>query len=142
MTQKFDRLNDTVEEMRGQIFELRQENDQLKKDIAACKKEETELVRIASEAKERSALADRKVNDLEQYTRRNNIRVFGIVEEGRETREKCENSVLSILHDKLGLRDITHQDIEAAHRVGDSVDGEGMSLGPDADEETVFDTAL
>ncbi|KAK7465215.1 hypothetical protein BaRGS_00037619 [Batillaria attramentaria] len=38
------------------------ENDQLKKDIAVCEKTKTELTRIASEAKQHSALAGRNVN--------------------------------------------------------------------------------
>ncbi|KAK7452789.1 hypothetical protein BaRGS_00039721 [Batillaria attramentaria] len=48
--------------MRGHIFELRRENDQLKKDIAACEKTKTELTRTASEAKQRSVLAGLNVN--------------------------------------------------------------------------------
>ena len=118
MDKKIDQLDKEVEEMNGKMFELCQENNQLKKEIASLKKREESLSRIASEAKHQASLADRRVNELEQYTRRNNVRVFGVPEEDKETADQCEAKVLKIFHDKLGLRNITSQDMEATHRVG------------------------
>lgn len=118
MDQKLDQLDRKMEEMSGKIFELYEENDQLKKEIVALKKREESLERVASEAKHQASLADRRVNELEQYTRRNNIRVFGVPDEDKETADQCEKKVLKIFHDKLGLRDVTSQDLEATHRVG------------------------
>ena len=55
-----------------------------------------------------------KISEIEDRSRRNNIRVDGVTEEKGETWEDCENKVLEILRDKLDIVDMT---IERAHRV-------------------------
>ena len=55
-----------------------------------------------------------KISEMEDRSRRNNIRVDGVTEEKGETWEDCENKVLEILRDKLEIEDVT---IEHAHRV-------------------------
>jgi len=51
-------------------------------------------------------------NDAEQYGRRNNLRFRGLV---LKSGDDCRQVVTSFLYDKLGLRDVTPNDIEAAH---------------------------
>ena len=56
-----------------------------------------------------------KINDLEQYTRRNSIRIHGMSERGRgRYRENTNRIVADFLYNDLGLE----PDIEIAHRVG------------------------
>ena len=54
------------------------------------------------------------ISEMEDRSRRNNIRVDGVTEEKGETWRDCENKVLEILRDKLEIGDVT---IELAHRV-------------------------
>lgn len=115
---QISQLTETVDQMSGEISELRRENDELKRDLEIAKETAENLQREVSEAKFQAALADRKVNDLEQYGRRNNVRVFGILEDGGETSADCERKVLKLFNVKLGLSHIGSRDIEAAHRVG------------------------
>nr|KAG5693659.1 hypothetical protein BaRGS_017389 [Batillaria attramentaria] len=104
--------------MKGVLFELRQENDSLKQQLAECKSEVLEMKRIAEEAKA-VANATRKSNEeLEQYGRRNNVRMYGVAEPDDETPEACEAKVLKIISEKLGLTNIRPQDIDAVHRLG------------------------
>ncbi|KAK9752216.1 hypothetical protein QE152_g4371 [Popillia japonica] len=54
------------------------------------------------------------MDSLEQYTRRNNIRIFGLIE---EPNENLETKVLALCRDELGV-DIELKDIDRVHRLG------------------------
>ena len=55
-----------------------------------------------------------KILEMEDRSRRNNIRVDTVTEEKGDTWEECEEKVLEILRDKLEIEDVT---IEGGHRV-------------------------
>ncbi|KAI8486990.1 hypothetical protein Bbelb_352500 [Branchiostoma belcheri] len=57
------------------------------------------------------------INALEQYTRRNSLRIRGIPEVNKETGEMCVHKVVNFCRVKLGL-DLQPQCIDRAHRVG------------------------
>lgn len=118
MTVSINEMRLSQERLSSDMFELKQENDTLKKDIAECKKREDELKREVSEAKYLAKTAHKYYCDLEQYGRRNNVRVFGIPESGQETIAQCESKVIRILNNKMGLRHLNSEHIEVAHRVG------------------------
>lgn len=74
---------------------------------------------------ERLLVVDHKIDRLEQYTRRNNLRLFG-VEESRG--ENTDVIVLSILKSTLGV-DISINDLERTHRIGNRSDtGKGRAI--------------
>nr|KAG5685717.1 hypothetical protein BaRGS_010289 [Batillaria attramentaria] len=87
---KLHSVGKEVEEIRGVLFELRRENDSLKTELAKCKEEATEQRRMAEEAKYEAALARERAEDLEQYGRRNNVRIIGVPETDKETVEQCQ----------------------------------------------------
>ena len=62
------------------------------------------------------SLADirNKLSELEDRSRRNNIRIDGIAEEPGETWEECERKVHRLLSEELDINDVV---IERAHRV-------------------------
>ena len=55
-----------------------------------------------------------KLTELEDRSRRNNIRIDGIAEEPGETWEECERKVHRLLSEELDINDVV---IERAHRV-------------------------
>lgn len=55
-----------------------------------------------------------KCDDLEQYGRRNNVRISGIVE---DENEDIEEVVMNDISDRLGV-EVTSADIDRCHRVG------------------------
>ncbi|KAI8506020.1 hypothetical protein Bbelb_163730 [Branchiostoma belcheri] len=57
------------------------------------------------------------INSLEQYTRRNSLRIRGIPEVEGERSEFCIQKVVNFCRIKLGI-DIPQQSIDRAHRVG------------------------
>ena len=56
--------------------------------------------------------------DLEDKSRRNNLRILGIKEDPRESWEECENKLYDLLEDKLEV-DTSNITIERAHHVGE-----------------------
>ena len=66
---------------------------------------------------ERNCLVNRYENDsLEQYTRRDNLRIFGLEEEEDENENILEAKVIEVAND-MGVN-ITQSDISIAHRLG------------------------
>ena len=62
------------------------------------------------------AIVRRKCNENEQYSRRANIRIFGIPE---DKGEDCMKKILAFLNEQLGLT-FKESDIDRVHRVGRS----------------------
>ena len=58
-----------------------------------------------------------KIRDLEDRSRRNNLRIDGVAESLNETWETTEKKVMDVFENKLGLRNII---IERAHRAAAS----------------------
>ena len=111
-----------VEILESEIFDKANEQIVLKKEIQDCKiknnelKEENKNIKIEIDKE----IATRKdhINNLEQYGRRNNIRVSGLdfdnkFESARETTE----GIVSIINEKMKL-DLSCYDIDIAHRLG------------------------
>ena len=56
-----------------------------------------------------------KLVELEDHSRRNNIRIDGIKEHSKESWEECERRVHSMLKERLGIENV---EIEREHRAG------------------------
>jgi len=56
------------------------------------------------------------INDLEQYGRRQNLEIPGILMSDNENNAETENKVLTVL--KKIDENISHDDIDIAHRLG------------------------
>ena len=69
-----------VEKLCGDIFALQQDNDRLKKEIAEAKKRKENLISDLHEAKNLAQLADTKVNNLAFFSRRNNLRIWVVLQ--------------------------------------------------------------
>uniref|UniRef100_A0A8D9E972 Zinc finger DNA binding protein n=1 Tax=Cacopsylla melanoneura TaxID=428564 RepID=A0A8D9E972_9HEMI len=101
LTTVFDiRFNKLKAEFDRQFAELNQK-------LTEERKEKDGIKRELEQVKERN-------NKLEQYTRRNNLRIFGLKEENKED---VEIKVLKVLNEKLNIP-INKDDIEACHRTG------------------------
>ena len=64
-------------------------------------------------------LFEAKLDDLEQYSRRNSVRISGITE--NEKGEDIENNITSVLDDMKMSTKITLKDINRVHRIGPRV---------------------
>ena len=104
------RLMDRIEKMEGRIFELEQEKDSLKADARKIRDENCVLKQQLQSLKLDS---EKKHNESEQYSRRWNLRLFGIKE---STSEDCVAKSLKLFNDKVGVK-TKDEDIQVAHRV-------------------------
>ena len=110
LTKKFDEKLSRVE---GELFSLHQENDSLRAELGAIR---SEIKKMSEDLVIMRAENDgcRKENEeLDMYSRRNSIRVFGIREKDKES---CEQQVIGLCKTKLGIN-FAESDIDRAHRI-------------------------
>ncbi|KAK7473444.1 hypothetical protein BaRGS_00035320 [Batillaria attramentaria] len=115
---RLNRMCDEMDDIRGRMYQVEQENTSLKEELAQCRKEMEDAKRVADEAKYEAGVARAQAGDLEQYGRRYNVRVFGVKEDDDETVQQCEEKVLRIINEKLELKGIKSADVDAIHRLG------------------------
>lgn len=96
-----------VEALTDSLREAKEEINQLKSQVSSLK---SDLVQLELRATNRS-------DDLEQYTRRNNLRVFGIPEVAGED---TDAAVAKVFKEKMNI-DIPIEKIERSHRVGKKI---------------------
>jgi CII-binding regulator of phage lambda lysogenization HflD len=122
--------------LEGKLFEKEKENDNLKSKINQLEKQlvttkEDEAQNITNLKK---ILHDKtgQLNDLEQYGRRNNIRISGISESleknTNESAETTTNKILHILNEKFPKINLQESDIDIAHRLGKPKDGHSRPI--------------
>jgi regulator of replication initiation timing len=110
-----------IEEIQGMMHELKIENDKLKREVATLKEIEEKLKEQLAEVKHTAKVALERANDTDQYSRRNNIRIYGLKEKqkgagGEEGGDDTEEQVLK-LFSTMQLK-VKAEDLEAAHRLG------------------------
>ena len=111
-----------VEIIEGELMEKENEHIVLKKEIQECKITNKELNeqnnKLKIELEKESEIRKEQNNSLEQYGRRNNIRVSGLDFDNRhENAHDTADGILRIINDKMGL-ELSMYDIDIAHRLG------------------------
>ena len=98
-------LEFTQKEIDEKLFQVKKEIKNLKTEVKAI---EDDLLK----ADEVSA----KLVELEDRSRRNNLRIDGIKEEPNETWETCEKKIQDIIADKMGIE--SDVEIDRCYRIG------------------------
>lgn len=104
-----------VEIIESELHDKAVENEKQNKVIEQCKKENMELkVQLQVETESRK----KQVNELEQYGRRNNLRISGLShDDPNENAEISTEGVLKLISSRMGIF-LNYQDIDIAHRLG------------------------
>ena len=101
------KINELINSNQSKIAELDEELAKLKSNLALKGKAiaglEDDNYRLSQE-----------VDDLEQYTRRTNVRVYGVAE---QTEENTDNLAIDFFKSELNV-DVASNDISRSHRVG------------------------
>ena len=103
ITEFKESLEFTENELHGKIKKLEEKHKSIKKTVDEIHNSQVD-----------SDFAYDKLIDLEDRSRRNNLRIYGISESKQETWQKCEEKVDEVFCEKLGLDNIH---IERVHRV-------------------------
>ena len=110
-------INERMDKLELRIFTLEVQNEKLEKENKRLQGKCSKLESDVSSAVFSSNLALTKLNDLEQYTRKSSIRIFGVSDKNKnETAEQSIDETMGVLN-KIGAK-ITKQNIVIAHRVG------------------------
>ena len=111
-------LRDRLVQVEGNVYDLQEENLKLKKHIDKIEKDNTSLQAAVHRERARVDLVSKNINNIEQYTRANNIRIFGLDDRDiQESNTQTEAKVKKLLGLKLGIT-LENRDIEACHRLG------------------------
>ncbi|GFO15075.1 hypothetical protein PoB_004158000 [Plakobranchus ocellatus] len=94
------------------------EQDNIKKDIRDLKDQRSILTDEVSSLRQTINELSLKVNELEQYGSRANVRVFGLRDKKDETNAATVNAVTEIIRTKLNWREFNPSQIDVAHRIG------------------------
>ena len=105
-----------LEKLEGRLFETEVKAEKLESEVKSPKKVNETATDMIKQQDRRIRQNERELNDLQQYSRRWNLRVFKVPEK-EETAADCTAKVCAIFSDKVGIP-ITASDIEVAHRTG------------------------
>ena len=109
MNKKFDKMEKIVNDLKRDNKYLKQQNQEMSKQINELK---TSFFRLES----RTTEAERKHEHLEAMSRRDNLKFFGIEDQEKETWEQSEDKVREYMRKELNLDD-SEIKIERAHRL-------------------------
>ena len=110
VSRELEKITEKYEILEGKIFDLEENCEKLRRENVALRRHSMEL----SEKLEKN---QSDLNDLEQYGRRRNLRVFNVKESAGETAADVTKIICSIFTDKVGVSTCS-DDLEACHRVG------------------------
>ena len=117
-------LEFTQEETEGKFSTLNEKISTMEKSLFSLKKD----IDIIQTTKPSWAVdIENKLVDLEDLSRRNNLRINGIREGKNETWQECEERVYCFLEEKLDI-DTSEIWIERAHRVGEKKNGQERQI--------------
>lgn len=108
LTRSLEFTQNEVDELRGVVNQLKQDKEDAKNKIKSLTDDLQAKNDKIKELEEKSIYQ-------EDYNRRNNLQIFGLAEEPRETWEKTAEEVSKLLERKLQL---PRMEIERAHRIG------------------------
>lgn len=113
---RFDKLHESVVELKHSLTFSQSEIDNLKETVAKQDKLETNLLADIEHISMSLENTEDKLDYLENQSRRNNIRFDNIPEDPKETWDDTETKVRKVLESNMGFKEKIP--IERAHRVG------------------------
>ena len=107
-----------LEKLEGRLFDTEVKAEKLESlEVKSLKKMNETATGMIKQQDRRIKQNERELNDLQQYSRRWNLRVFKVPDKEKETAADCTAKVCAIYSDMVGIP-ITANDIEVAHRTG------------------------
>lgn len=111
-------IKETVTSLRNHISDMETSIEKLERKNESLGKENVEIKRQLEQREAVLKKNEIEINELEQYSRKNNIRIYGVEDRTpRETSEETAQKVIGVLNDKLNMG-LGQQDIDIAHRIG------------------------
>ena len=99
------------------LFDTEVKAEKLESEVKSLKKVNETATGMIKQQDRRIKQNERELNDLQQYSRRWNLRAFKVPQKEKETAADCTAKVCAIFSDKVSIP-ITASGIEVAHRTG------------------------
>ena len=121
-----------IEVLEKRLFDKEEENDNLKSDIETLNKhieeQNDEYKTLKRSTEKTKSKTDETINNLEQYGRRNNLRIYGVPEVNTEDSETTPDVLVKSLSIKMENLDLTTQKIDIPHRIGKQRNGKHRQI--------------
>ena len=123
ISERCDSLEKENSRLATAVKDLSSDMSQLFDDGAERKEETKRLADVVDNLSEHVASLNSEIDKLEEFSRRDNLRIFGIQQSNdRENYDKCVEMVTQCLNSVEGPKRWSESDIERAHRVGQARD--------------------
>ncbi|KAL4233303.1 hypothetical protein ACF0H5_007986 [Mactra antiquata] len=110
--------NEIIEGLRNEASDINSNHEKQRQEINSIKHENNKLRDSLHQAQYKSKVDTLLINNLEQYTRNNRIRIYGLPDNNKyESLTDSSSMVINTLNNKLNLK-INSTDIDIAHRLG------------------------
>ena len=123
----FEKMSERMDKLDSRCFDIEKGMDSIKEEIDAVKKENADLREQLRQQERRVTKVLSDQNDLEQYDRRWNLRLFNVQEKTEETADDCARTCCQIVTEGIRVP-VTEEDLEAARRTGPMVAGRKRTI--------------
>lgn len=107
-----------VENLKSEASDLKEEIEKLKSENDRLKTKNEQISDTLAQREQKLQVNEKEINELEQYTRRNSLRIYGIHDNDRnENARMSANKAIAMIKDKLEVP-VTIADVDIAHRLG------------------------
>ena len=103
----FSKLSQIVEQNEGRLHDLEVKLEEKSRRVE-------DLEKVIEQKEDRITKLERASNDLQQYSRRSSVRIFGVAEKSKENTDQI---ACDIAQEHLGIQ-LLPDDIDRSHRVG------------------------
>ncbi|XP_060565096.1 uncharacterized protein LOC132724279 [Ruditapes philippinarum] len=110
-------IEDVIETLRNKVSDLEVKTDQLQEGNHQLLHKNKTLQEQIDEREVKVKSLGEKNNHLEQYTRCNSVRIYGVADDVSETYKDTCKKVISIISDKLQIK-VGNGDFDITHRIG------------------------
>lgn len=106
-----------IEELKNSHSDMDVKVSRVENENKEIKKKTLELEELLHERETRLKSHEIMINNLEQYTRRNSIRIYGLPDDKNESAEESRDKILKMCSDKLNIK-LSPIEIDISHRLG------------------------
>lgn len=121
MDSKIDNIakqnEERLEKLEGRVFKVEQDQTKLGETVNELERNQNLSAEMNAGLEYETKLNTQKGLENEQYQRNFNIRIFNMHEKDNETIEECEEKVLELFNQTLGVK-VKLEDIDILHRLG------------------------
>ena len=125
INKRCDSLEEEQEKLAAAVGGLTNHVEDLSADSTRTREETREMAQTVQSLRQELETMGEEVDRLEAFSRRDNLRLFGIPQVGdTESYSQCASAVVSVLNSVEGSKTWTDRDIVRAHRIGQARQGE------------------